>query len=150
MGKIVIIVGNEDDLKYIEEAENILKEFGIYYIKRIFSGFETLEPVFDFIDMAEKENFDIIIVCSGVSTHLAGIIASRTTIPVICVPLPTNNIATTDLIYSSVQMPEGVPVACMSLGKAGVKNSAILAIEILSLKDSNLKEKLKEFKKQYI
>ncbi len=150
MAKVGIIVDNEEDLKYIEEAKKILDEFEICYTVRVISGLDSLEPVNNFLEEAERENIDVIIVCSGIFVNLAGIIASQTIIPVIGVPLPTSNIQTNELIFSAVQMPEGVPVACMAIGKSGVKNAVILTLEIISLKEENLKEKLKEFKSQYI
>ncbi|MCM8817886.1 MAG: AIR carboxylase family protein [Candidatus Omnitrophica bacterium] len=150
MAKIGIVIGNENDLNLIEDGKKTLDNFGIDYTIKIISGLDSLESVHNFVKEAEEEKIDIIIVCSSIFIQLAGIIASETIIPVIEVPLPSNEISTNELIFSSVQMPEGVPVACMSLGKTGVKNAVIFAIEILSLKDEILREKLREFKSQYV
>ncbi|MCM8804189.1 MAG: AIR carboxylase family protein [Candidatus Omnitrophica bacterium] len=149
MAKIGIIVDNEEDLKYVEEIKKILDELGILYEVNILSGMDSLNPIDEYIENVERNGIDIIIVCASIPTYLPGIIASRTIIPVIGVPLPTKEMVTTDIVFSIVQMPEGVPVACMSFGKAGIKNSAILAGEILSIKDKNLKEKIKELKSRF-
>jgi len=151
MAKIGIIGDNEDNLtKYVKEMEKIFDEFGIFYETKIISGMDSLEPVYQFIEYAENTQIEIIIVLAGTSTHLPGIIASKTIIPVIGVPLPSKDITNTDTIFSMIQMPEGVPVACVSFGKAGIKNSVILALEILSLKEKNIKEKLKKFKEKFV
>ncbi|MGB9677804.1 MAG: AIR carboxylase family protein [Candidatus Ratteibacteria bacterium] len=149
MAKVGIIIDNEKDIKYVEEIEKFFNDLNISYELKVLSGMDSLEPVDEYIEIAEKKGIEILIVCAGISTHLPGIIASKTIIPVIGVPLPNNKIPTSDTFFSVLQMPEGVPVACMSLGKAGVKNSAILAGEILSLKDENLKEKVKRFKEKF-
>lgn len=149
MGKIGIIVDNEKDLKYIEEIKKILDELGILYEVNVLSGMDSLDPINEYLENAEKNGIDVIIVCTSISLHLPGIIASKTIIPVIGVPLPTKEMVTADTVFSIVQMPEGVPVACMSFGKAGIKNSAILAGEILSIKDENLKEKIRELKSRF-
>jgi len=149
MAKVMIMVDNEEDLKNIEDEKKILEEFGIFYDIKIFSGMDNLNFLDEFIETVEKTGVDVIIINCRIATHLPGIIASKTIVPVIGVPLPANNIPSEDNIFSIVQMPEGVPVACMSLGKAGVKNSAIFAIQILSRKDKSLIEKLKKFKNQF-
>lgn len=146
---MIIIVDNKENLKDIEEVKKILEEFKIFYEIKIISGMNNLKSIDELVESLEKTETDVIIVCSEISTHLPGIIASKTTIPVIGVPLPKNDIPSTETIFSIVQMPEGVPVACMSLGKAGIKNAALFAIQIVSRKETNLREKLKQFKNQY-
>jgi 5-(carboxyamino)imidazole ribonucleotide mutase len=150
MAKIGIVIDIIENLKYVEEMKKIFDEFGISYETKILSGMDTLKPVYEFVEYAENNKIEIIIVLAGISTHLPGIIASKTLIPVIGVPLPSKDIANTDIIFSMIQMPEGVPVACVSYGKAGIINSVLLALEILSLKEEKIKEKLKEFKVKFV
>ncbi|HOK56969.1 MAG TPA: AIR carboxylase family protein [bacterium] len=150
MAKVIIVVDNENDLKKIDEGKKILEELKIFYDVKIISGMNNLNPVDELVELIEKTEIDVVIVCSGISTHLPGIIASKTIIPVIGVPLPVNDIPSTETIFSIAQMPEGVPVACMSLGKTGIKNAVIFAAQIISRKDENLRKKVKEFKNQYI
>lgn len=150
MGKVAIVTGNEEELKQIEEAKEILEKFNIEYHIKTFPSMENLNSTIEFAENAEKEGFDVIIVCTGYSTYLPGVIASKTILPVIGVAIPNNEIKSVDAISSMVQMPEGVPVGIMSFGKAGVKNAAIFAAEIISRKEEKVKEKLKKFKEDYI
>jgi len=149
MAKIGIVVDIPDNFKYVDEMKKILDEFNISYETKIIPGMDSLKPIYEFVEYAENSKMEIIIVIAGISTHLPGIIASKTIIPVIGVPLPSKDIANTDIIFSTIQMPEGVPVACVSSGKAGIINSILLALEIISLKEENIKEKLKEFKEKF-
>ncbi len=149
MAKIGIVVDNQDNLNYVEEIKKIFDEFGISYETKILCGMDTLKPVYEFVEYAENNKIEIIIVLAGISTHLPGVIASKTIIPVIGVPLPSKDVSNTEIIFSMLQMPEGVPVGCVSSGKAGIKNSVLLALEILSIKEENIKEKLKEFKEKF-
>ncbi|MCX7917015.1 MAG: AIR carboxylase family protein [bacterium] len=150
MGKINIIFDKEDEIERFEEGKKMLEELKIQYEIKIISGMDTLDALESFIQYAEEEEVDVIIVCSSISTHLPGIIASKTLIPVIGVPLPENNIKSEDILFSVVQMPEGVPVACMSLGKTGIKNAILFAGMIISKKEKDLKDRLKKIKEKYI
>ncbi|MCS7181088.1 MAG: AIR carboxylase family protein [bacterium] len=150
MGKINIIFDKEDEIERFEEGKKMLEELKIQYEIKIISGMDTLDALESFIKYAEEEEVDVIIVCSSISTHLPGIIASKTLIPVIGVPLPENNIKSEDILFSVVQMPEGVPVACMSLGKTGIKNAILFAGMIISKKEKDLKDRLKKIKEKYI
>lgn len=150
MGKVSIIVGNNEELEKIQELKNIFDKFNIFYSVYVISGFDSLEPIYNFVEKAEKENVDVIIVCSGLSTHLASIISSKTVIPVVAVCLPTNNMSSNDIFFLTIQTPEGVPVACMSFGKSGIKNAGIFALELISLREQDLKEKIRSFKEEYV
>ncbi len=110
------------------------------------SAHRSLDRTMEFAEKAEAEGFGAIIACAGMAAHLPGVIAAKTILPVIGVPLPTSDIKGMDALLAIVQMPSGVPVATMAIGKSGVKNGAILAAEILSLNDEGLKKKLKEYK----
>ncbi|MCM8767413.1 MAG: AIR carboxylase family protein [Candidatus Omnitrophica bacterium] len=146
----MVIVDNENDRKTIKEGMEILEELKIPFDIRIISGMENLDLVDELIDFSERKEIDVIIVFNRISTHLPGIFASKTIIPVIGVVLPNKNIQTVDSLFSIIQMPEGIPVACMSYGKAGIKNAALFAAEIISRKEPNLKEKLKQIKNNFI
>lgn len=149
MAKVAVIVDNEKDLNYTENLKEVMDNLGISYDIKIISGMDSLEEIDKFLDEIEDKGVSVIIVLAGVSTHLPGIIASKTIIPVIGVALPSNQISSTDSLFSLIQMPEGVPVACMSFGKAGVKNASILAGEILALNDLKIRERLIEYKSHF-
>ena len=143
---VVIVFGSQNDLVFAEAAKEILEKFGVPYSIEVMSAHRSLDKTIEFAETAEEKGIRVIIACAGMSAHLPGVIAAKTVLPVIGVPLPTSEIKGVDSLYSMVQMPGGVPVGTMAIGKAGVKNAAIFAIEIISLSDDNLKKKLKEFK----
>ena len=143
---VVIVFGSQNDLVFAEAAKEILEKFGVPYSVEVISAHRSLDKTIEFAETAEEKGIRVIIACAGMSAHLPGVIAAKTVLPVIGVPLPTSEIKGVDSLYSMVQMPGGVPVGTMAIGKAGVKNAAIFAIEIISLSDDNLKKKLKEFK----
>jgi len=144
--KIAVVVGSKNDLPYLDGAKEILERFGIPYEVMVMSAHRSLDRTVEFAEKAEAEGFGAIIACAGMAAHLPGVIAAKTILPVIGVPLPTSDIKGMDALLAIVQMPSGVPVATMAIGKSGVKNGAILAAEILSLNDEGLKKKLKEYK----
>jgi len=143
---VAIVVGSQNDLDFIDGAKEILEKFQVPYTVEVMSAHRSLDKVMKFSESAAESGIKVIIACAGMAAHLPGVIAAKTMLPVIGVPLPTSEIKGIDSLYSMVQMPSGVPVATMAIGKAGIKNAAILAVEILSLNDSKLHEKLKEFK----
>jgi len=143
---VVIAFGSQNDLVFAEAAKEILEKFGVPYSVEVISAHRSLDKTIEFAETAEEKGIRVIIACAGMSAHLPGVVAAKTILPVIGVPLPTSEIKGVDSLYSMVQMPGGVPVGTMAIGKAGVKNAAIFAIEIISLSDDNLKKKLKEFK----
>ncbi|MCD6408216.1 5-(carboxyamino)imidazole ribonucleotide mutase [bacterium] len=146
MEKVAIVVGSKKDLDYIEGAKKILEDFGIEYEVFVLSAHRTLDETVEFAENAEKSGFEVIIACAGMAAHLPGVIAAKTLLPVIGVPLPSSEIKGVDALLSIVQMPTGVPVATMAIGKAGVKNAALLAIQIIARNNSEIKEKLRKFK----
>lgn len=140
--KVAIVVGSDSDLKFAQEASEVLKSFDIPHEIFILSAHRTPFETMDFAKNAEKE-FSVIIAMAGKAAHLPGVIASLTTVPVIGVPLSVsmNGI---DSLLSISQMPSGIPVATMAVD--GAKNAALFATEILSITDSNLKEKLRKYR----
>ena len=143
-----IIMGSKSDWKGVmEHCSEIFKEFGINDDVRVISAHRTPKRLERFISEAEK-NYEVIIAAAGGAAHLAGVTAALTTIPVLGVPMPsvTNGV---DSLYSTVQMPAGVPVATFAIGKAGAKNSALFAIAILSQKYPKISQKLKKYRSEF-
>lgn len=144
---VAIIMGSKSDLKVAKETEKILKKFSIKHEMKILSAHRTPQATSNFAQGAEYKGIKVIIALAGKAAHLAGVIASQTTLPVIGVPMDTKDLKGIDSLFSTVQMPQGVPVACMTIGNSGAKNAGLYAVEILALQDKSLKKKLKKFKK---
>lgn len=147
---VSIVMGSDSDLDTMKETVYLLREFGIFAEVKISSAHRTPKDTAKFAEEAEKKGIKIIIAGAGCAAHLAGVIASHTTLPVIGVPMDTKSLKGIDSLLSTVQMPSGIPVATVAIGKAGAKNAAILAAEILALSDSSLRKKLKEHKKKLV
>jgi len=148
--KVAIILGSKNDMEYIEGAKEILDSFGIIYDVMVISAHRTLDKVVEFSQNAEENGFGVIIACAGMAAHLPAVIAAKTHLPVIGVPLPTSDIRGIDALLAIVQMPSGVPVATMAIGRAGVKNAAILSAQILALEDTDIRAKLKKYKESLV
>lgn len=145
--KIAIIMGSQSDLETMSEAANLLKAFKVDYEVRVLSAHRTPEEVAKFSRDARKKGIKIIIAGAGGAAALAGVIAAHTTLPVIGVPIETSSLKGMDSLLSTVQMPAGVPVASMAIGKAGARNAAIFALEILGVSDTGIEKKLAKYKK---
>jgi phosphoribosylaminoimidazole carboxylase PurE protein len=143
-----IVMGSDSDLPVMEEAERVLDEFGVPYEVTLSSAHRSPDRTIRYAKSAEERGLEVIIVGAGAAAHLAGVIASETTLPVIGIPIDSSPLKGMDSLLSTVQMPGGVPVATMAVGKAGARNAAILAVQILALKSPQLKEALKEYKKR--
>jgi len=143
-----IVMGSDSDLPVMKEAMAILDRFGIDYEVRILSAHRSPHETAQYAEGAEGRGIEVIVAGAGGAAHLAGVIASLTVLPVIGVPLASSALSGVDSLYSIVQMPGGVPVATMAIGNAGARNAAILAAEILGVKDIKIREKLKEYKRQ--
>lgn len=148
MVKVSVIMGSRSDLATMQEAMNMLKEFGISYEARVVSAHRTPHAMVDFASEAEARGIQVIIAGAGGAAHLPGMVAAMTTIPVIGVPVQSRALSGLDSLLSIVQMPGGIPVATTAIGTAGAKNAGILAAEILALHDEAVREKLKAYKKQ--
>ena len=146
--KVAIIMGSKSDLPTMVEAEKMLRDFGIKPQVKILSAHRTPLATINFAVLAEKRGFKVIIAGAGGAAHLAGVIAAHTTLPVIGVPMQTLSLKGIDSLFSTVQMPSGVPVATMAIGKSGAKNAALLAVQILALEDKKLQKKLATFKRK--
>ncbi|MFH1094519.1 MAG: 5-(carboxyamino)imidazole ribonucleotide mutase [Candidatus Omnitrophota bacterium] len=143
-----IVMGSDSDLETMQEATKALEKFGISYEINIISAHRTPQQAHKYASTAEKRGLEVIIAAAGGAAHLAGVMAAWTVLPVIGVPMQTQLSGGLDSLLSTVQMPSGVPVACVATGKAGAKNSAILAAQILGVKYPDVREKLKMFKEQ--
>ncbi len=144
---VALVMGSDSDLPVMQSCIEQLKAFGIEPVVRIISAHRTPDIAADFADNAQANGIRVIIAAAGMAAHLAGALAGRTTLPVIGVPLAAaQGPAGLDALLSTVQMPPGVPVASMAIGKAGAKNAAIFAAQILALGDTALAAKLTDFK----
>lgn len=146
--KVLIIVGSDSDLPIIEDAAKMLDEFGIPYELTIASAHRSPERTIGLASQAEEKGFEVIIAAAGMAAHLAGVVAAHTIVPVIGVPINNSPLNGLDSLLSTVQMPPGVPVATMAIGKAGAKNAAILSAQIIARKEPALAARLKRFKEK--
>jgi len=142
--KVGIIMGSDSDLPVMKEAAEFLDEMGIEYELTIVSAHRTPKRLYDYSESAVQKGLSVIIAGAGGSAHLPGMVASITTLPVIGVPIKTRALGGVDSLYSIVQMPPGIPVATVAIN--GAKNAGILAASILSVSDSKIAEKLRDYK----
>ena len=144
MKKIAIIMGSISDKPVMDKAADILKELDISYEMKVLSAHRTPELLQQYISDIEKNDFKVIIAGAGGAAHLAGVIASKTLLPVIGVPIETKALGGLDSLLSTVQMPGGIPVATVGIGNA--KNAGLMAAHILAIENSKIREKLKEYR----
>ena len=148
--KVAILMGSDSDLPVMRETAQVLEENGVPYELKILSAHRSPDDVVRFTKSARSKGFKVIIAGAGGAAHLAGVIASHTTLPVIGVPMETRELKGIDSLFSTVQMPSGVPVATVSIGSAGAKNAGLLALQILSLNDKALQKRLAGLKKDLV
>ena len=146
MRRVAVLLGSTSDEKLMAGCTEHLAKFGIPHDLRISSAHRQPDQTAAFVRGAEAEGYGIIIAAAGMAAHLAGFAAAHTTLPVIGVPLEGSALNGVDALYSTVQMPAGIPVATVAIGSAGAKNAAVLAAEILALNDDGLRRKLAEFR----
>lgn len=142
--KVAIVMGSVSDETVMKKASDVLKEFKVDYEINVLSAHRMPNKTREFAKSVKDKGIEVIIAGAGKAAHLPGVIASYTTVPVIGVPIKTSDLGGLDSLLSIVQMPSGVPVACMSID--GAKNAALLAIQILALKYGDLAKKLKKYK----
>ena len=145
--QVGVIMGSISDWETMQHACTVLEELGIGYEKKVLSGHRTPDEVFAYAASAGQRGLKVIIAAAGGAAHLAGMIAAKTTLPVIGVPMETKGLGGLDSLLSIVQMPGGVPVATMAIGKAGAINAALFAAEILAVNDARIASLLQERKK---
>ena len=144
---ISVIMGSQSDWKTMRFACDVLEEFKINYEKKIISAHRTPDRLFNYAKNAHKRQIKVIIAGAGGAAHLPGMVASKTLLPVIGVPILSEALSGVDSLYSIVQMPRGCPVATMAIGIPGAVNSSILAISVLALNNKKLEKKLKNWHK---
>lgn len=146
--QVLLIMGSDSDLPVMQEAADVLSKFGITYEMRISSAHRSPVRTMALASEAAQRGIKIIIAGAGMAAHLAGVVAAKTVLPVIGVPMPGGALNGVDALYSTVQMPAGIPVATMAIGKAGAKNAALFAIQILALNNVQLSSELIEYRAQ--
>jgi 5-(carboxyamino)imidazole ribonucleotide mutase len=144
--KVLIVMGSDSDIPVMDEAASMLREFGVPFEMRISSAHRCPERTAALAAEAEGRGVKVIIAGAGMAAHLAGVMAAGTILPVIGVPIGGGALAGVDALYSTAQMPGGIPVATVAIGKAGAKNAGILAVQMLALSDENLASRLRHFK----
>ncbi len=145
---VLLLFGSESDMPVADEAVAMLEKLGISYQMNIASAHRTPGKVRSLVEQAEADGCRVIIAGAGLSAHLAGVVAGETLLPVIGIPIDGGALRGLDSLLSTVNMPPGVPVATVSLGKAGGRNSALLAARIIALGDADVAEKLKVFRQE--
>ena len=144
--KVAIVMGSKSDYPVVQKAEQKLEDFGIEYETRIISAHRTPRQAEEFAANAEMNGFGVRIAAAGKAAHLAGVLAATTPLPVIGIPMKSSTLDGLDSLLSVVQMPKGVPVATVAID--GAENAAILAVQILSTGNPELRQAIKDFKKQ--
>ena len=144
---VAIVMGSDSDWPTMKHAATILDDFGINYKAEVVSAHRTPDLMYSFASDAESNGFKVIIAGAGGAAHLPGMIASKTNLPVLGVPIKTTYLEGKDSLLSIVQMPKGIPVATFAIGEAGAYNAALFVVRLLSEQNKDLKDRLEEFSK---
>jgi len=147
--EVLIIMGSKSDEPVMAESKRILEQYNVAFDIMVSSAHRTPERTRKIAREAEKKGYKVIIAGAGYAAHLAGVVASETTLPVIGVPIASSPLKGIDALFSTIQMPGGVPVAGMGIGKSGAKNAALFAIEILALSNNSYREKIEAMRKSW-
>ncbi len=145
---ILILMGSDSDWEVMRAGMEILDRFAISYQARVSSAHRTPERTLQLVREAEQKGVKAIIAGAGAAAHLAGVVAGHTLLPVIAVPLDATSLKGLDALLATVQMPAGIPVACMAIGKAGAANAALFAIQILAAANPDLQPRLSRYRRQ--
>ncbi len=148
MPLVAVVMGSKSDTEVMQSTIDILSKLGIDHELSIISAHRTPEKARDYARSARERGIEVIIAAAGMAAHLPGVLASWTSLPVIGVPLSGSELKGLDALYSIVQMPAGIPVACMAIGSPGAKNAAYLAAEILGLKHDKIRKAYDDFRHQ--
>lgn len=146
MNQVIIVMGSDSDWPIMKKAAQTLTEFGVDFEVHVASAHRTTERALNLAQKAAERGVEVIIAGAGAAAHLPGVLAAVTPLPVIGVPINATGLQGVDALYAIVQMPSGIPVATVAID--GAKNAALLAIQMLGIKDANLRKKYSEFKKQ--
>ena len=147
---VAIIMGSNSDWPIMKHTAAILDEFSIAYEAKVVSAHRTPDLMYEFAGSAESEGYKIIIAGAGGAAHLPGMVASKTIVPVLGVPIPTKHLEGQDSLLSIVQMPKGVPVATFAIGEAGAVNAGLFAASVIAEHDSKVRDKLNEYRKHQV
>ncbi len=145
---VSIIMGSSNDWDIMSQAAQQLKDFGVAYDARVISAHRSPDLLFDYIGEMTEQGVQCFIAGAGGAAHLAGVIAGKTTLPVLGVPIPSKYLKGMDSLLSIVQMPKGIPVATFAIGEAGAANAGLFAISMLALNDRKLADRLSKYRKQ--
>ena len=148
MAKIGIIMGSNSDWPVMRHAAQFLEQFGITYETRVVSAHRTPDLMFEYAETARERGIQAIIAGAGGAAHLPGMVAAKTTLPVLGVPVPSKYLRGEDSLLSIVQMPKGIPVATFAIGEAGAANAALFAVSLLSNHEPKLAAKLADFRER--
>ncbi len=140
MKKVAVLMGSDSDLPIVEKGINVLRDYGIPFEVHVYSAHRTPKEAAEFVKNARSNGFGVMIAAAGMAAHLAGAVAANTTLPVIGIPISCKNTGGVDALWSTVQMPSGIPVATVAID--GAANAAHLAAQILALSDETLAEKI--------
>jgi phosphoribosylaminoimidazole carboxylase PurE protein len=143
---VAILMGSKNDYGVMEESVKVLKEFGVSCEAKVLSAHRTPKETAEYAEKARSNGVKVFICGAGGSAALAGVVAAHTTVPVIGVPVDSTPLLGLDALLSTAQMPPGVPVAAVAVGKMGAKNAGLLAVRILALSDKNLEKKLEQYR----
>ena len=143
-----VVMGSQSDWDVMQHTANVLRDFGVAFEHKVVSAHRTPDAMFEYAESARDRGLKCIIAGAGGAAHLPGMIASKTTIPVLGVPVPSKHLAGQDSLYSIVQMPKGIPVATFAIGEAGAANAALFAVSLLANDDANLATKLSEYRER--
>jgi 5-(carboxyamino)imidazole ribonucleotide mutase len=144
---IGVVMGSDSDWPIMKLSTEVLEEFGIKYESKVVSAHRTPDIMYEYAESAKKRGIKCIIAGAGGAAHLPGMLAAKTELPILGVPIPTKHLKGNDSLLSIVQMPKGVPVATFAIGEAGASNAALFAVSILASNDKSLEKKLTEFRK---
>lgn len=144
--QVAIMMGSESDLPTMQEAANILKDFGVEYEIRVLSAHRTPKECAQYAEDLKGRGVKVVICGAGGSAALAGVVAAHSTLPVLGIPIETTALKGIDSLLSTVQMPPGVPVGSLAIGKSGAKNAGLLALRILALSDKSIDTKLEKYR----
>lgn len=149
MKKVIsIIMGSQSDLFSLQDTITLLKEFGVAFEVKVLSAHRTPKLLAEYIERAARKGTKIFIAAAGGAAALAGATAAHTILPVIAIPVETKSLKGLDSLLSTVQMPAGIPVATMAIGRSGAQNAALFALAILGLNDAKISKKLAQYRRQ--
>jgi 5-(carboxyamino)imidazole ribonucleotide mutase len=146
--RVGVVMGSQSDWDVMQHAARVLKDFGVAYEASVVSAHRTPDKMFEYAEQARGRGLECIIAGAGGAAHLPGMLASKTTLPVLGVPVPSRHLAGQDSLFSIVQMPKGIPVATFAIGEAGAANAGLFAVSLLAIADAELARKLAEYREK--